>query len=472
MDFSGGHRSSHLWEMARQAKNRYLLAAIAFTILSFSVYLCWAVILPFDAAPDEGMRYQIPQFIYHYGTLPHGGDPLIRNAAWGISYGFTPILSYMIGALFMRITGIFTTDAAALLLSARLVSVLCNTGTVIICFLIAGRLFKGLYRWLFVCFVAFLPQFMFIGAYVNNDSLAIFSTAMIVYAWIRNLSSRWAWPDCVLLAVGVSLCALSYYNAYGFILCSILLYLGDRYQAYRALHCAANSLPAREFWRETGRRAGLMVGIVLLLAGWWFIRNAIIYQGDILGMRTSDYYGELYGVGGCKPSLSNSAYHMHWSLWRLLITEHWLQNSYKSFIGCFGYMNIWLDKRIYLFFTILWSLAITGLLSLALSHKDRRPFISVSRQGLFTGIMLLALPIPFALSLYYTFFCNLQPQGRYLLPMVIPMMVFITRGAQQLIDRLFPKRWIQTTIQLAICSVAFAVVVYCYIGILLPKYVY
>ncbi len=448
-----------------------MAAAIAFTLLAFGLYLYWASILPFDAAPDESMRYQIPQYIYNNWRLPHGGDPAIRNAAWGISYAFTPILSYMVGALFMKITSFFTADAAALLLSARLVSVLCNTGTVIVCFLIAGRLFKGLYRWLFVCFVAFLPQFMFIGAYVNNDSLAIFSTALIVYAWIRTLSSGWARPDCVLLAVGVSLCSLSYYNAYGFILCSILLYLADRFLAYKALRCTAKSRPAREFWRETGCRAGLMAGLVLLLAGWWFIHNAVIYQGDILGMRTSDYYGELYGVGGCKPSLSNSASHMHWSLWRLLVTEQWLWKSYKSYIGCFGYMNVWLDKRVYLFFTLLWSLALTGLLSLTLIHKDRRPFASITKQGLFTGALLLALPIPFFLSLYYTFFNNLQPQGRYLLPMIIPMMAFVTRGLQQLIDRLFPKKQVQTAIGSVICAGTFAVVVYCYIGVLLPRYV-
>ncbi len=49
--------------------NRFFIAFV------FVFVLMWAFIIPYNNAPDEYMRYEIPHFIYKYGALPHGGDP-------------------------------------------------------------------------------------------------------------------------------------------------------------------------------------------------------------------------------------------------------------------------------------------------------------------------------------------------------------------------------------------------------------
>ena len=46
-----------------------------FVLLVFVFYLSWALAAPFDASPDESMRYQIVEFIVKHGTLPDGRDP-------------------------------------------------------------------------------------------------------------------------------------------------------------------------------------------------------------------------------------------------------------------------------------------------------------------------------------------------------------------------------------------------------------
>lgn len=51
------------------------------------------------------------------------------GSAVGVSYGFTPILPQIISAGFMKIAGLFTADEFALLMAARMVSVLCATAT-------------------------------------------------------------------------------------------------------------------------------------------------------------------------------------------------------------------------------------------------------------------------------------------------------------------------------------------------------
>ena len=79
--------------MKQREKNKRNRYRILFLLFVFFVYLAWACTQRFNFSPDEKMRYQIAQYIYEHGTLPHGGDPEIRNADWGISYAFNPILS-------------------------------------------------------------------------------------------------------------------------------------------------------------------------------------------------------------------------------------------------------------------------------------------------------------------------------------------------------------------------------------------
>ena len=89
-------------------------------ILCFSV----AVSTKYDSAPDEKMKYDVCKYVCDNLKLPHGGEESIRDARWGISYAFTPILAYMFSALFMRITMIFTHSEFALIVAARMISVI------------------------------------------------------------------------------------------------------------------------------------------------------------------------------------------------------------------------------------------------------------------------------------------------------------------------------------------------------------
>ena len=89
-----------------------------------------ARVQPNGAGPDEPMRYQIAYYIYEHGSLPVGDDPAVRNIVWGISYAFSPILDYMIAAVFMKIVSFVTTVPFALLMAARFVNILLGLGTV------------------------------------------------------------------------------------------------------------------------------------------------------------------------------------------------------------------------------------------------------------------------------------------------------------------------------------------------------
>ena len=130
-----------------------------FVLLVFVFYLSWALAAPFDASPDESMRYQIVEFIVKHGTLPDGRDPEIRNANWGISYAFNPILPYMAGAVFAKVVQVFTDSFRATVIAARMVNVLLGCGMAWFTWKIGemlfrkketGRLFTVLVDWHFL----------------------------------------------------------------------------------------------------------------------------------------------------------------------------------------------------------------------------------------------------------------------------------------------------------------------------------
>ena len=191
----------------------------------FCITFGTSIFLKTEHAPDEAMRMLIPQYIVSHHALPNGMEEAVRHPLWGFSYALYPYLTALISSVFMGIASLFTGNAAVLLTAARLTSVLSGTGTLIVVFLIGEELFERRESALLGgIFVSFLPQFVFLSCYVNNDSFAIFTVALIIYFWIRGMKSAFCQKDCIGLGAGCGLCALSYYNAYAYLLCSILLF--------------------------------------------------------------------------------------------------------------------------------------------------------------------------------------------------------------------------------------------------------
>ena len=199
---------------------------ILFVFGVFLFYFLWSCTQRYNFSSDESMRYQIPQFIYEYGKLPRGDEPLIRNEDWGISYAFNPILSYMASAVLMKGMSLFSTDEWMLLISARFVNVLLGALTAWVVLKTAKLLFPRRYAWMFTTLVVFLPGNVILYSYVNCDALAMCSTAIIFYSWVKAYKEGWSWTTCAVSAVGMGICFLSYYNAYGFILMTFFYFVG------------------------------------------------------------------------------------------------------------------------------------------------------------------------------------------------------------------------------------------------------
>lgn len=454
----------------------------------FVLILSWMVIQPLNASPDELMRYDIVEYLVEHGTLPDGRDPEIRHELWGISYAFNPILAYMIMAIPAKFVSLFTDSSTAVLLAARLVNAVFGTIMAYLTLRIGEMLFRGRAKWMFASLVTFLPGLVFVHSYVNNDSMALLSVTWIVYTWIRSMKEGWSVKICVHLACAISLCGLSYYNAYGYALCSILFFV-TTVLLFRDTKMDIKFLLSR---------GALITAIVLVLIGWWFVRNAIIYDGDFMGRNTSSLYAEMYAIEELKPSNRQTPQTLGMSIPGMMIWQpegwphNWLITVMTSFVGTFGFMNIYMPYSITRVYFLVCGIGFLGtfvswrpLFSPHFDHmkkvKEQKGNLTVytkkiynhkswNPRSVFHICMAIAMIIPCILLVIYAYGNDFQAQGRYVLPMIIPFMYFVTYGYQTILNRLIKSEKRKEYIYSGIAVLCVIGVLVTYFVTFLPNY--
>lgn len=406
-------------ELSRLSKNEYF-----FLCLIFLTYFAWsAIFIDSSYGPDELMRYDIPRFIYQTGTLPYGWEESIRNPYWGVSYGFSISLPYLISAVFMKAISLFSTEKTMLLIAARFTSVLSMTAVGYYAIKITKEFRLKQERWIFICLLTLTPQSVFLASYVNLDSFSLLTAIMIIYSWIHCMKNDWNIRACVYLGASIGLCFLSYKFAYGFILSSVVLY------------CA---------WYITQRRSVsfksfilngiIIIAVAFLISGWCFIRNAIIYDGDFLALHASRPYAELYAVAEQKPSLKETLQNQGYSVLYMLKETKWIESTLKSAVSTLGYMNIIASNWVYVMYEFL---CIGGLVGVLLRATEilRRGFWGHKNERYVVVGMAVAGAITIAISVYYSWASDYQPQGRYIITALPVVWWIVMRGVGYMAEK-------------------------------------
>jgi len=448
--------------MRKLTKEEWL--EICFYSFVLLMWLVWAYILPFNEGPDEYMRSRIVEYIIGYGGLPTGFQEEIMDYSWGFTYGFRPILPQILEALFIRAGLLITQERFSLLFIGRLASVLCGLVFVYYVRKISIRLFKdkGL-QWLFVCMTVCLPQASFLFTYLNCDSMALMASAMIVWYLLQGMEDQFSYKTCVKLAVSLSVCILSYYNAYGFLITSVLVFGGAFLERSRR---------GEACWKEFWKKGFLILGIVLLLAGWWFVRNYFLYEGDILGLRTQNEYAEHYAMDVLKPSNRQTYQNQGRSMAYMLFRSDWAYSVAKSFIGVLGPLWYALRWWMYAGYGSLFLIGVLGLPALC-AARGKRPF-DASRAALHLGFAV-AILVPNLLNFWYSYATDYQPQGRYSMPMLIPFLYYIVKGIGFWYEKLRGlgreafRRLLETCLRL-VCVWTAGVLLFCVVRIMWPAY--
>lgn len=388
----------------------------------------------FAGPPDEHARLLIPWYICEHGVIPTGFEEEIRIPGYGFSYGLYNVFPYIVQGFAMRLVSFFTKSEQILLCAGRFVNVFFGTWMSYVVYKISKRVFtdKKL-QWMFCIGIMYLPECMFVHTYINTDSMNLLSTAMIVYAWIWAYQEGFTLRNDLYLALGIILCALSYYNAYGFILCSVLFLLGH------FLH--------RESERKSGKfsydwkkmlRHGCLIGAVVLLGiGWWFVRAYILFDGDFLGLKTRTAMAIQYAVPEVNPLNSFTYKDQGISLFTMFKETDFFTVTTNTFIAAFGSLSIMGNVWIYRFYKLFFIAASVACLVLPDQKEQKK------KRYLFDFSMLISMFSVFALMIIYAYTIDMQRQGRYLLPAVVPIYYFLLRGVEKGFDLKWVPEWLK-----------------------------
>lgn len=416
-------------DMVRDKKRKEWAAEVFFYLLVFAAIACFAVVQTFGDPPDEINRFKVVDYICRYGRLPHGADPEVILDGYGASYAFQPILTYIIQGFLLRFLRLFTEDSHVLLLAARMVNAAFGVLMAYYVRRIAREAWKNPYlQWTFTFMVVFLPQNIFIHSYVNTDSMAMLSVAVIFDALLRAQRTGYGRKGCIQLAAGIILCAMSYYNAYGIIVAAILLFVSDY------VHISGEKGLQVE-WKPLLRNGMFISAIVLAGIGWWFIRNAALYDGDLIAMDARRECAILTATPEFNPKTRATYQSSGTPLGEMLFGTGYLTLLRDSFIAMFGPMRIPTHGLIYLYYKRFWIVAcITAALPVQLlwqRQEGKRAEGNKKRLVFYFG-MALFCAITIGLSIYYSYTWEYQPQGRYILPVLIPLMYLVTLGVEKL----------------------------------------
>jgi hypothetical protein len=253
--------------------------------------------------------------------------------------------------------------------------------------------------------VAFNPQFAFISASVSNDSLMT-ALGALTLAIVASMVSAPALPSRRRLALlGVlaglaALCKLSGLLVACFVLAALLV--------VALLH--RTERPASATLRWLAGATIIVGGLAMLIAGWWYIRNLLLY-GDLTGLSAM-----LQWVGTRTMSLADIAGES--------------QGLELSFWGVFGWFNVLMDQGVYRVLQAVDRLALIGLAAWAALRMAQRTTVSVNARALAAAALWLAVVLAGLARWTAT---TPGTQGRLLFPAISAVAALLVTGLATLL---------------------------------------
>lgn len=376
-----------------QKFNFFDIANWTLFIVVLVLYVGWGLRLPLSQAPDEALRDCIPLWIYKHGKLPLGFEADLGWNGGNFNYSYRPYLLSIFSAILLKVFSSFLQDESLVFFIIRLPNILVGSLSVIFAYKVGQLFFKRKSASLFYAIlISFLPQFVFLSSYHNNDNFTVFCALIILYAWGLGMRNNWDLKSLIVLSFGIGILALSYYNAYGWIICSIFF-------VFYSVKKQSNS-DGKWVFRFT-KIFFLVFMFSCFICAWWFIRSFINNRGDIL--KLSMYVPKKEGS----------------SIFSLVKNINWWTTSIFSYICGLGYMNIWAKKGIY--YVYMMYICIGALFSLIKFFKSDEDYRMIYFLLVLLIFITIFLSLCFSVSVY-------QPQGRYLIPSLPALMFIVVEG--------------------------------------------
>lgn len=393
----------------------FKLIFISFLSLWLLWVTLWAWVLPFNMAPDECLHLETAKFFQTQKRLPVVGSEEItfinRAGCMGATYISTPFLNYIVAAIFMNNKGLV--DIERDYLAARFSSLFFGAIFVIFLYLFLSKFFakNRLVAISSLFSILLIPQVTYIFSYLNHEaySLAVSSFLLFVSLHFYNLSQEGLkkTKNFLFLGLAISLQLFSKSNFYLLLLIPLVILLLKLWQTKKLYF----------------KNLFILWGIVFILSGWFFARNYSLYK-DVMGVKT--YQTTVRNNFGTRTYAQAG-----WNYYDVLFKSKWIEETASSFYGRFGYMTVEIDPVMQWVFRSFIFLGIVGVIKKLSKIKNLRSSI---KNNLWYLLFALLIPVNIAISLYNTLYFDFQNQGRYLFPILIPLMILVNKGALSLAD--------------------------------------
>ncbi len=414
-------------------------------VLYVLVGVAYALVTPMLEKPDEEGHYGYIRYLREHRQLPplYPSEQLLTSGSAGwLAESKQPPLYYVLAAVLTswlpdiqdadhllvlnpymdfsvpgyrndnRNQYLHPPDLTPVVLASRLVSLAFGLGTMLVAYWIAGQLCRhpssdeetrrprffptgSLVPIAVAAVVGFHPNFLYIATGVNNDAAIVFVGTLVVAILVYRLQKGYLDYLPVLLGVLLGLASITKVN--GLVLFPLVAL------ALLFIHGGIN----RAFLRDII----VILAVALLVGGWWYVRNGVLY-GDpfTIGVHTSDgaEFRPLWDRLGHDLS---GIEHTFWS------------NPARTFVS-----EIWLDEIL-----IWW-----GRASLVLLFVGVLLSWSHVRANLPPLVVLLSWPLTYLFLLVVYWNSRFRwPFGRLLFPAIVPLFVLLVWGWQLAIpDRL------------------------------------
>ena len=432
-----------------------------------SLALAYSLVNPLFESPDEALNYAHIRFLIEERRLPvlEPGEPTKAHH---------PPLYYALGALLTfwvpnehfeaiverpnpfwayrlwepgvdnkslylhdpRLEAFPYHDVALGVHLVRWLSLLMGAGTILCVYGTARELFprRPALALAAAALVAFNPMFLFITTSVHDDALANLVAAVTLYMTARFLVRGPTVRRAAALGLLVGLGFLTKLT------CLLVAPTVGLALLWRPL-----TDRGRAVWRETARLGGIVLVLALLVGGWWFARNILLYGEPTSMVRQTG----VWGVRENAPDLAAAAGELgflHDTLW-----------------GVFGYGQIPMPRLVYGLARLL-GLAAAGGLALfwARRRSGRIPWECPSAVLLILGSAPL---VAFAVNFARMTVSAAADFGRYLFVALAALAPLYILGLREWVP---PRRRVGLTVVLACGMLALAV--YGLVGVLSPAY--
>ena len=408
---------------AKSRFSRSFIGAFSAFILATIYFGFTASHLPVGAGPDAYANYSAVSFYLKHKRLavfpedeytvevdysPHGTTRLLR-----------PPLSFLVSALLTPVSPLGE-KASRNVVGSKAWHKAPRIGSVLLCALTVAFIYLGLYwyfgnAWYAVvgsALTGLLPQFTFIASHLNDDSSAIFSATMLFAALILIYLRRTKLSTIVFLGLSVGLVLVSKLSAWLVLPTAGLAFLlFFRIEKKRWLPCGL-----------------ILIAMTIIGGGWWLLFNMSHYGID--DFRARNIQREIAPRHKTLKAFQGRGFIADGiGFYQLGIRNHdnFVGASIKSAIGHLGWLQLRLSPVQYTPYYAVLILAV-------LYYLMRVLFVSVrcwtgmqeetdTRRFIFETLLVGAIVFQALAYTYRNVYQDIQVQGKYLLPIILPLLV-------------------------------------------------